>query len=449
MLALLATGYEGRSAAYARGRFGSSAEPVTGPDDTEGVKMGRRIVIGVAALLAISAGLASSASAANLQLVLDQGSAFAVLGHSCGGIQEKVYVRGFAANGYPQGNVEMSTRCGGSGRGGGGGTTEYKGTASVVWTWFAETRSHGTLSGPLEAKEATDAHGDRVYNTGTNAYLEKGTPPLQPPAPPTITGTSIILSDEPPEDLRLTVSWTVDPETARLLKSETATATPSVGPPPPVLSATVSPYFSSAVLHPLETNTTYKVTVNATDAEGTSEASKAVEVKSPNSDGEAEKGTTKAEACAANGGKIKLKPGLTETPAVQSIAITGEMSGCSGPQGFSSGKYKAQLATTEAVTCSVLSGAALEGTSSHSFSIKWLPAEGSSTGSLLLPLSEAPLTGLTATLSGGPFAALTKITAASVSESFTGGASCGQAVGRHKAKPVKSGTFITGQVEFA
>jgi hypothetical protein len=410
--------------------------------------MARRSILIIIASAVISAGLGSSASAANpLRLLLDQGSAFAVLGHSCGGIQEKVYVRGFAANGYPQGNVEMSTTCGSGGRGGGH-TTTYTGTASVVWTWFAETRSYGPLQGALEAQEAKDTYGDRVYNSGTAAYLETGEPPLKAPAAPTNVSASIALSDEPPEVLRMTVSWTVAPETARLLKSSTATATP-VASPAPVLSTTVTPYFSSAVLQPVEPKTTYKVTVTNTDAEGTSPPSTPIEITSPNSDGEAEKEHKKTETCSLNSGKIKLSPGLTEKPAVQSMTVTGEMSGCSGPMAFTAGKYKAQLTTTEQVTCSALSSASLEGTSSRSFSIKWLPAEvGSSSGSLMLPLSEVSMTGMTGTLSGGPFAVATHIKAGSVAESFTGAARCGLATGKHKAKPVKSGTFSTGEVEF-
>jgi hypothetical protein len=409
--------------------------------------MARRVILSIVAATAICAGLASSAGAANpLRLVLDQGSAFAVLGHSCGGIQEKVYVRGFAANGYPQGNVELSTSCGGSGRGGGGHTTTYTGTASVVWTWFAETRSHGTLVGPLEAKEATDTHGDRVYNTGTNAYLETGNPPLTPPAAPTNVSAGIALSDEPPEVLRMTVCWTVASETARLLKSETATATP-VGSPAPVLSTTVTPYFSCAVLQPVEPKTTYKVTVTDTDSEGTSPPSAPIEITSPNSDGEAEKEIKKTQTCSLDQGTIKLKPGLTEKAAVQSITLAGEMSGCSGPLAFTSGKYKAHLTTTEPVTCSALTSAALEGTSSTSFSIKW-NAGGGSTGALILPLSEVPMTGMSGSLSGGPFGSATNVKAGSVSESFAGGSTCGQAPGKHKAKPVKAGTFSTGEVEF-
>jgi hypothetical protein len=410
--------------------------------------MTRRIVGSIAISVVVCAVLAAAAAANPIRLYMDQGAAFSVIGHSCGGIQEKVYVRGFAPNGYPQGNVELSTSCGGSGRGGGGGTTTYKGTASVVWTWFGETRSWTTLQGPLEATEATDAHGDRVYNVGAAAYLETGTPPLQPPAPPTITGTSVVLSDEPPEDLRLNVSWSVAAETARLLTSSTATATP-VGSSAPVLSTTVSPYFQSAVVQPLETNTTYSVTVTNTDSEGTSAPSAPVEIKTPNSDGEAEKGRKTTETCSANGGTIALSPGITETPAIQKVTLKGAMTGCLGPHDFETGSYIAHLITTEPLTCSALSSASLEGTASKSFSITWNQLEGISKGSMIVPVSEAPLTGMTGSLKGGPFETATSMKAASVFESFTGASMCGQPQGVRKiVKPVKAGTFSTSEVEF-
>ena len=99
--------------------------------------MVRRFVVAAVASTALCAATPAWASAINLEM--SQGAAFNVLGHSCGGIKEKVYETGFAASGYPQGNVFMETTCGGSGRGGGGGHTTYTGTASVVWTWLGET----------------------------------------------------------------------------------------------------------------------------------------------------------------------------------------------------------------------------------------------------------------------------------------------------------------------
>ena len=90
-----------------------------------------------AAVLAISAtcvlGLTATAEAAPASLVLSQGAAFSILGHSYGGILEKPYATGFASGtGYPTGAVYMSTSCGGSGRGGAGGSTLYSAWANVI-----------------------------------------------------------------------------------------------------------------------------------------------------------------------------------------------------------------------------------------------------------------------------------------------------------------------------
>ena len=411
----------------------------------------RQALLGLVASALIFAGLASAASASSpIRLYMSQGAAFSVLGHSCGGIQEKVYATGFAANGYPTGNVFMSTRCGGSGRGGGGKSTEYTATAGVVWTWYGETRSYSVPGGALEALAAEDGHGDRVYNEGTAAYLLDGTPPIKGPAAPTGISTSVGLAEQgESEFLRLTVGWTVDPETAGLITESTITAKPTT-PGPPVLTRSVIPYFSSGYVNPVEPNTTYIVTVTSTDAEGISEPSTPVEVKTPNSDGEAEHERKTATGCEQNSGTIKLSPGLSTTPHFQNVTIKGQFKECSGALGMESGTYTEHLKSTEEMTCSVLQSASLEPTTeAGSLSVKWAPAEaGKSTGSLIIPISETPLTGLTGTLTGGPFATPTSVKAGTVSESFTGGPSCGVAEGKKKAKAVKTGTFSTSEVEF-
>src|SRR5947209_522147 len=89
----------------------------------------------VSALLVVLA-FAPAASAAPTQLVLPQGNAFAVLGYSCGGIQEQNYAAGFdSTSGYPYGYSYLSTRCGGSGRGGGYHVTTYTAWAAVTWDY--------------------------------------------------------------------------------------------------------------------------------------------------------------------------------------------------------------------------------------------------------------------------------------------------------------------------
>jgi hypothetical protein len=414
--------------------------------------MARKVIIGLVVSAAIGGSVAAPAGASNpIQLYMSGSAAFAVLGASCGGIQQKVYATGFGANGYPTGNVHLQTTCGGSGRGGGYKSTTYTATASVVWSWFGETRSYGPMQGALEGVSAEDGHGDKVYNVGAVAYLETGNPPLQPPAAPTGISAYVGLYEEGEREfLRMGVGYSVDPETVALIKSSTITATP-VNSTAPVLTETVIPYFSSGHLQPVAPSTTYIVTVTSTDAEGTSQSSVPIEIRSPNSDGEAERERSTVESCTSNTGKIKLSPGLTETPTVQSITVNGELGGCNGPLGFEAGKYVAHLKTTEPVACPVLaSSTVLPITSAVSFAVKWLPSEeGSSKGSLVLPISEVPLTNMTGTLSGGPFSASTNITAGSIAESFTGGPSCGQTSGKSKvAKPVKAGVFSTGEVTF-
>ena len=412
--------------------------------------MVRRALLSLAASGIVFAGFASAASASSpIRLYMGENAAFAVLGHSCGGIQEQVYVDGFAANGYPQGTAHLSTRCGGSGRGGGGHTTEYTATAGVIWTWYGETRSYSVPGGPLEASEATDSHGDRVYNIGTAAYLEDGSPPIRPPAAPTGITTSVGLYEpsENVEYLRLSVGWTVDPETAGLLSESTITATPKGG--GTTLTAGFGAYFSSGYIDNVQPDTTYVVSVTSTDAEGTSAPSVPVEVKTPNSDGEVEKERQSTTGCEQDSGTIKLSPGLSETPHVQNITIKGTLRECAGKLGIESGVYTEHLRSTEEMSCATLQSASLTPTTEAlSLAVKWVPAEeGTSKGSLIIPITEAPLTGLSGTLDGGPFSSPTSIAASSVTESFSGGPSCGVAEGKKKAKAVKTGEFSTTEVE--
>ena len=129
----------------------------------------------VSCALIVSAVGASAAAAAPVALSLPQSAAFSVLGYSCGGIQEKAYATGFdAASGYPTGAVYLSTRCGGSGRGGGYHTTTYTAWAGVTWDYGAAVVSYRALS-PAPAVDpafsAFDRYGNEVYNQSDNAYL--------------------------------------------------------------------------------------------------------------------------------------------------------------------------------------------------------------------------------------------------------------------------------------
>ena len=395
---------------------------------------------------------ASAGAAAPIRLVLDQGAAFSLLGHSCGGIQEQVYVTGFgtAPGGYPEGDAFLSTRCGGSGRGGGYKVTEYKAAASVVWNWLGQTRSFGRLEGPGGGGpefSAEDSHGDRIYNAGTVAWLETGEPPLQPPAPPTgvqASVTSFETAEEQPPTLRFNISWTADPANAGTITSSTVTATPTGGSSAPVLTTTVTGAGTSATLQPLARKTTYVITITSTDAEGTSAPSEPFEANSVTGGGPPPPPpAVPLASCETNEGTIKLSPGLTETPHVQDITIKGTLGNCGGPSGVESAKYVDHLKTTEEVTCSVLASLSEEPTTVPvSLSVKWAPHElGTSHGTLVVPITEASTLSVTGTLEGGPFTAPAPVTGGEIWESFNGGSTCGVAEGKMKAKPVKSGFF--------
>src|SRR5579885_3598247 len=137
--------------------------------------LSRTMAAGVA--LAISGafvlGFATAAEAAPTSLVLSQSAAFSILGHSCGGIQEKVYATGFASGtGYPSGDVYMSTRCGGRGY-----STLYSAWANVTGDFTTAVISYGRASTTPSVNPTLvtyDSHGNELYNQ-PNAGVVNGT----------------------------------------------------------------------------------------------------------------------------------------------------------------------------------------------------------------------------------------------------------------------------------
>ncbi len=147
----------------------------------------------IAGALILGVAGASTASAAPVALWLPQGTAFAILGHSCGGIQEHVFATGFnPTSGWPTGDVFIQTRCGGSGRGGGYHTTTYSAWVGVTWDFAGNVLSAGRLATAPAVNPTltvTDAFGDEVFNTGAAAYLNV-------PAPDAPTDVSALQSGD-------------------------------------------------------------------------------------------------------------------------------------------------------------------------------------------------------------------------------------------------------------
>lgn len=140
--------------------------------------------------------------------------------------------------------------------------------------------------------------------------------------------------------------------------------------------------------------------------------------------------------CSADSGTITLAPGLTSTAKPQTVKIKGTFSGCAG-RPFSQVEYKATLKTTAAVSCSVLTGAGEAAAGPGKY--KWTPKAKPSAGTLTVQLTETSAAALSAEVASGPYSPLTL--AGKLTEAFAGGATCGQAVGKKAAKPVKKGTF--------
>src|SRR5262249_16248885 len=213
--------------------------------------------------------VASSATADPVSLLLPQSIAFSILGHSCGGIQERAYATGFdPASGYPIGDVYIQTRCGGSGRGGGYRTTTYSAWVGVTWDFSGNVLSASPLATSPTVSSTfteTDASGNQLSNTETAAYLTV-------PAP----GAPIVVTAVQTGD-QFEVAWTPAPLIPAVITSSTLTATP-VDLTTPILSATVSGGTATGLIGPLQPQTTYQITVVSTTIGGSSPPSDPITV---------------------------------------------------------------------------------------------------------------------------------------------------------------------------
>ena len=196
------------------------------------------------------------------RLLLPQSNAFAILGHSCGGIQEQVHATGFdPTNGYPTGEVYLSTTCSTGGRGSHPAT--FTAWTAVIWDFAGNVISSTTLStGPAVNPTfiATDGYGDIVYNAGAAAYLVV-------PVPAAPTGVTAVQSGD-----QFQVSWTpleVNPAAVTL---STLTATP-VNSTASILTTTVAGAATNGVIASLQPQTTYQITAVNTTLGGSSPAS--------------------------------------------------------------------------------------------------------------------------------------------------------------------------------
>ena len=184
-----------------------------------------------------------------VSLLLPQAFAFAILGYSCGGIQEKAYVTGFdPSTGFVNGNVYLSTIC----SAGKGTISPHHAWASVTWDLAANTVSYAALSNAPAVNTnftATDAYGDTIFNTGTPtpaAYLG-----IPIPAAPTAV-TAVQSGDQ------LNVTWMLNGINPAAVTSSTLTATP-LNSTASVLTTTVVGSATTGVITTVQPQTTYQI----------------------------------------------------------------------------------------------------------------------------------------------------------------------------------------------
>ena len=187
-------------------------------------------------------------------LTLSQSDAFAILGHSCGGIQVHPYVTGFdPVSGYPSGAVHLQTTC--SLGGIGGNQITYTAWAGVTWDFSANVIS-STALGTTPSVDPTfvdsDVYCDTIYNTATSAHLLV-------PGPGRPQAVSVVQSGD-----QFLVSWTPRGVNPAAVSSSVLTATP-FNSSAPILSTTVVGTATNGAIPMLQPQTTYLVTVvNAT-----------------------------------------------------------------------------------------------------------------------------------------------------------------------------------------
>lgn len=148
--------------------------------------------------------------------------------------------------------------------------------------------------------------------------------------------------------------------------------------------------------------------------------------------------------CSATG-SIKLSPGLSTTPTVQNVQIKGSLSGCAGTEStMTGGKFQAHFHTAEAISCATLLTAGV-GAAAEENKLIVKPAGGGGnpqgTVSLLILEGSGALSG--SITSEGPF--FEDVVSGSLTQAYTGGATCGVQTGKKKAKKVSKGT-VTGTV---
>lgn len=159
-------------------------------------------------------------------------------------------------------------------------------------------------------------------------------------------------------------------------------------------------------------------------------------------------GTASASAASTSceaSGKIKLSPGLSNTPTVQNVQVKGNLTNCASVESeVTSGKFQLHFKTAEPIDCATLKTAGVGAASEENkIMLKWAGGMGNSQGPASLLITEEPAAALTGSITSGPFEG--GAVSGSLSQSYTGGATCGEGKGKKKPKKVSKGS-VSGTI---
>ena len=215
-----------------------------------------------------------ASATSTISLLLPQSSAFTVLGHSCGGIQEQSSASGFnATTGVPTGVVYLQTRCGASGRGGGYHVTTYSAWVSVTWDFAGSVLTTTTLASAPALNDSsfttTDVLGDTLANHLNSVNVQPVNCTVQNVSycsyRAVLTDALAIVASAPlvtQTGDNLTVTWTA----AANVAASTVSASPAGG--GSSLISTVVGTAGSATIVGVQPSTQYSVSVVSTNAAG-------------------------------------------------------------------------------------------------------------------------------------------------------------------------------------
>ncbi len=214
------------------------------------------LVRGISMLLATVGWVTHVGAFTDLSLNLPQATAFSILGHSCGGIQEQVFATGFdVTTGNPAGDVRLTTHCSGSGHSSPG--TTYSAWVAVTWDFAGAVVSTSTLASAPAVNPTlvvTNGAGAVLTNANNQAYLGVSLPGM----PTSLVATQV--------GGQVQLSWIPGPQAAPEITSTTITAIP-VRPPGPPIQAIVNGPAMSALIS-LAPQTGYYISVVNNDLAG-------------------------------------------------------------------------------------------------------------------------------------------------------------------------------------